>query len=270
MSQFSIPTSLLEQLEPSDQPLFALIFEHVDDSMLVEIAHADYGEDVDLHLEALQQCRSQNIPIPMPWHPGEVLALTRWTTPEQLKSQGREIEQRGQWMRLFACTVMIWASLEPENYEYSYAHWANLEGEDSTIIQLIDSALSLGDEASVAALKFLSWRMQAQFQRALVDEDEDFGNCPCYAVAMLLLYVSIIGEAAALEPRSNPEIVNWLISIAHCNREYIPVSREINECLRSQKWQDTIHRILLDPTASNYARSNLELQSFGLELIYQH
>jgi hypothetical protein len=240
-------------LEQSDRPLLDLIFEHVDDAMLLEIARCDYGDDVEIHLAALHQIRANKIPRPMHWHPGEVLCLTGWT---EWDSQDERVSTRNHWMRLFACTVLIWASLELEDDEDRDEYWYYLDGEDSTIIQLIDSALYLGDDVSIAALKFLGWRMQCQIQRALIDED--FGDCPCYAVAMLLLCVSL--------DRCNPEIVSFLISMAYCNSEYIPISREI-DCQRSQKWRDTISRILLNPTASDSARLNPELQNLGMELM---
>jgi hypothetical protein len=256
-------TNPLQRLEPADNPLLTLIFEHVDDSMLLEIAKADYGNDVESHLAALHQIRANNIPFPMQWHPGEVLELTRWTEWDNLNPPNGEISKRNHWMRLFACTVLIWASLEPENYEYNGEDWNHLGGEDSTIIQLIDSALNLGEEISLATLQFLGWRMQCQMERALLDED--FGNCPCYAVAMLLLWVSLVGGASFPEHR-DPEIVSFLISVAHGNENF-PISREIDECQLSQKWRDSIERILLDPTAPDYTRLNPELQNFGLELI---
>jgi hypothetical protein len=107
--------------------------------------------------------------------------------------------------------------------------------------------------------------MQSQLERALIDED--FGECPCYTVAMLLLCVSL--------DRCNLEIISFLISIAYCNHEYIPIFKEINNCQLSQKWRDTIYQILLVPTAPDgtrsvgaYAwRSNPELQSLGMELM---
>ena len=133
-------TNPLQRLEPIHNPLLVLIFEHVDDSMLLEIAQADYGEDVEIHLAALDQ-----------------------------------------------------------------------------------------------------------------------------TVAMLLLWVSLVGGASSLEHR-DPELVGFLISVAHCNENF-PISREIDECQRSQKWRDAIESILLDPTASDYAHSNPELQNFGMELL---
>lgn len=249
-------THPLDCLESSDRPLLDLIFEHVDDSMLAEIAVCDYGDDVDIHLAALHQIRANKIPIPLQWHPGEVLCLTRWTGLDSL-AQDVAIAKRKHWMRLFACTVLIWASLEPENYEDRGGDWNHSEGEDSTIIQFLDSALHLGDDVSLAALKFFGWRMQCQMERALLHED--FGNCPCYAVAMLLLCVSL--------DRCDPEIISFLISMAYCNHEYIPISKEIDECQLSQKWRDTIYRILLDPTVLNFDRSNPDLQSLGMDLM---
>jgi hypothetical protein len=258
-------THPLNWLESSDRPLLALVFDRVDDSMLLEIARADYGDDVNLHLERLHQIRAGSIPAPLQWHPGEVLELTRWTEWDSLTTPDGAIATRNHWLRLFACTVLIWASLEPENYEYNDEYWSHVVGEDSTIIQFLDSALELGDDVSIAAIEFLGWRMQCQMQRALLDED--FGNCPCYAVAMLLLCVSL--------NRCNPELVSFLISMAYCNSEYIPIFREIDECQLSQKWRDKIYRILLDPAAPDSARlgkahasrTNPTLQNLGVELM---
>jgi hypothetical protein len=258
-------THPLDYLEPADRLLLDLVFDRVDDSMLLEIARCDYGDDVEIHLEVLHQIRANKIPIPLQWHPGEVLCLTRWTEWDSLDAQDIAISTHNHWMRLFACTVLIWASLEPENYEYNVEDWNHIEGEDSTIIQFLDSALYLGDDVSIAALKFLGWRMQSQIERALIDED--FGNCPCYAVAMLLSCISL--------DRCNPEIVSFLISMAYCNREYIPISQEIDSCQLSQKWRNTIYRILLDPTVLNNDRavrtydwrSNPDLQKLAKELM---
>jgi hypothetical protein len=236
-------THPLDCLEPSDRPLLDLMVEHIDDAMLLEIARCDYGDDVEIHLAALHQIRAKNIPVPLKWHPGEVLCLTRWTELESLKSLDGGISTRNHWMRLFACTALIWASLEPENDDDRGEYWNHIEGEESTIIQFLDSVLYLGDDVAIAALKFLGWRMKSQIQRALIHED--FGNCPCYAVAILLLCVSM--------NRCDPEIVSFLISMAYCNNECLPLSEEINECQRSQKWRDTINRILLDSTAPDYA-----------------
>jgi hypothetical protein len=246
----------LKRLDPTDKPLFALLFQHVDDAMLAEISRADFGYDADTHLETLRGIREGTIPVPMPWCPGKVLALTQWTEPDDSTPKDMQIGIRGHWIRLFACTVLIRASIELQNHEYKTEDWAYLD-EDETIVQFLDSSLKLNSDISLAALQFLSWRMQYQMQCALLDED--MGNCPCYAVAMLLLCVSL--------DRCDPEVVSFLIAVAHTNDEYIPISKILNESLRSQEWKDTIHCILLDSTASQYTRSNPELRKFGMELI---
>jgi hypothetical protein len=253
-------------LEPAERPLLDLIFDRVDDSMLLEIARCDYGDDVEIHLAALHQIRANNIPRPLQWHPGEVLCLTRWDEWDSLNTTDIAFSTRKHWMRLFACTVLIWVSLEREDDEYNFEHSNHIEGENSTIIQFLDSALYLGDDVLIAAIKFLGWRMQSQIERSI---DDGFGSCPCYAVAMLLLCVSL--------DRCNPEVMNFLISMAYCDHEYVPISEEISNdrCQLSQKWRDTIYRILFDPTVLNdnqlgkaHAwRSNPAIQSLGMELI---
>lgn len=247
---------LLARLDPTDEPLFALLFQHVDDEMLTEISRADFGYDADIHLEALRRIREGAIPVPMPWNPGQVLGLTQWTELDDSTSKDIQIGIRGHWIRLFACTVLIRASIELQNHECKTEDWAYLD-EDETIVQFLDSALKLDADTSLAALQFLGWRMQYQIQCALLDED--MGNGPCYAVAMLLLYVSL--------ERCDPEVVSFLIAVARANDKYIPISKILNESQRSQKWKDTIHRMLLAPTAPQYTRSNPKLRRFGMELI---
>lgn len=55
-------TTAFQRLEPADNLLLALIFNRVDDSMLIEIAKADYGDDVDIHLAALRRIRAKKHP----------------------------------------------------------------------------------------------------------------------------------------------------------------------------------------------------------------
>ena len=124
-------TTPLQRLEPADNLLLALIFNRVDDSMLIKIAKTDYGDDVDIHRAALHRIRAENIPRPMQLRPGEVLELNRCTEWNNLHPPDGAITKRNHWMCLFACTVLIWASLEPENYEYSGEYWNHIDGENS-------------------------------------------------------------------------------------------------------------------------------------------
>jgi hypothetical protein len=249
----------LDCLAPTDQPLLDLIGDRVDDSMLLEIARCDYGDDVELHLAALHQIKANNIPVPMPWYPGEVLCLTRWTELDNF-APDKAMLARNHWTRLFACTALIIATLDPEEDEYRDEdwgfHWSQVSGISDTMIQFLDSVLHLGDDVSIAALQFLSWRMQCEIQRASINED--FGECPCYAVAILLLSVSL--------DQCNDELVSFLIYMAHYDRGSWPISREIDGQL-TQKWRDTIDRILLAPTSIASVRGNLAIQSLAVELM---
>jgi hypothetical protein len=247
--------SLFQRLAPDDEPLLKLMAQHVDDSMLTVISKADFGDSAATHLEALHQIKAGNIPIPMPWNPGLVLGLTQWAEPDDPTRSDVPMGAVGHWMRLFACAVLIRASIELEDYDYQTEDWAYLD-EDHTVVQLLESALTLGHDTSLAALRFLGLRMQYQMKRLPIDED--IGNGTFYAVAMLLLCVSL--------DQGDPEMINFLISAAQFNDEYLPISKMIAESMQSQKWKDIIHRLLLEPTKSP-ACSNRELQNFGMELL---
>ena len=167
-------TTPLQRLELADDLLLVLNFDRVDDSMVVEMAEADYGDDEDIHLVALHQIRTKNIPSPMQWHPVEVLGLTRWTEWDNLHLPDGAISKHKHWMCLFAFTALIWASLKPENYEYNSEYWNHSDGKDSTIIQFLDSFLNPGEKTLLAALQLLGWQMQCQMEKALLDGD--FGD----------------------------------------------------------------------------------------------
>jgi hypothetical protein len=84
-------------------------------------------------------------------------------------------------------------------------------------------------------------------------------HCPYYAVAMLLLCVSL--------DRCDPELNNFLISVAHANGESLPISKVLAESLRSEKWKDLISRLLLEPKTSSSDCLTPELQNFGMGLM---
>jgi hypothetical protein len=247
--------SFLKRLALDDEPLLTLIFENVDDSMLTVISRADFGYEADTHLKALHQIKAGNIPIPMPWNPGLVLGLVQWAEPDDPTRSDVRRGTAGHWMRLFACAVLIRASIELENYDYQTEDFAYLD-EDYTVVQFLESALHLGHDASLAALRFLGWRMQYQIERLPINED--IGNGTFYAVATLLLCVSL-GQC-------DPETINFLISVAHFDNEYLPISKVIAESMESQKWKNIICSLLLKSTKSS-ACVHPDLQTFGTTLI---
>jgi hypothetical protein len=217
-------------LEPSDELLLCLVFQYVDDSMLREIAAADYGMDFDAHLEALIAIKKGDVLAPMKWEPKEVLELIRWSEPDDPNWKPGSIGTCGHWMRLFSCAVLIRAAAEPENEGY-------FTGEESTIVQLVDSAMKLGREASLSALRFLCWRTR---YRTLDD-----WNRPYFAVAILLLSVS-------LDECSQP-MAEFLIAAAHSGE--LKPSELFGQCQKAQTWRDITRRISIASTASS---KNLE------------
>ena len=215
----------------------SLVFKHVDDSMLREIAQADYGMDADAHLRALNAVKTDNLPVPMPWEPREVLELVRWSEPEDLKWKPSSAGARGHWMRLFSCAVLLRAASESENDGYFL-------GEDSTIIQRVDSVIMLGKKSSQAALSFLLWCNQ---YRELHDGDTGY-----FAEAILCLAVSL-GQCDA-------EMGHSLIAAAKCD-DANPTAM-FRDCQKAQTWKDVVRRTLVEASAGNK-----EIEEFGRALI---
>ena len=227
----------LGQLEPSSDELLRIVLVHVDDSMLREIAAADYGQDFDEHLEQLAAIKSGKILAPMRWEPKEVLELIRWSEPEDPTWSPGSTGDRGHWMRLFACAALLRAAAEPANE-------GHFTGEDSTIIQLVDSVMKLGEKTSMAALKFLCWCMQA---RSLSDWDR-----PYFAVAILILLVQL--------DKSDLSILGFLE--AATRSDDLARTEMFSGCQKTKTWHKLIRNVLIESK-----NSNLNIQDFGNSLL---
>ena len=232
-----MPSKSFKPVDPTDEPLMRLVVKHVDDSMLREISQTDYGMDVDAHLRALNAVKTGTLPAPMPWEPREVLELIRWSEPDDLKWKPGSPSERGHWMRLFSCAVLLRAASEPENDGY-------FTGEDSTIIQFVDSAIKLGKKSSQAALSFLLWCKQYR-------ESND-GDTGYFAEAILCL--------AVLLRQCDAEMAQSLIAAAKCDdANPIPMFRD---CQKAQTWKDVVRKTLVEASAGNK-----EIEEFGRALI---
>ncbi len=138
-------------LEPEPDGLLWCIAANIDDSMLRDIAHGDYGRDVEAHFAALKRIRDgKQLPAPMPWEPKEVLELIRWSQPENPEWKPGRPGARGHWMRAFCCAALLRASGEPGNFD-------GFDGQNQTLIQLIWSLETLGVGFDREAAAFLSW-----------------------------------------------------------------------------------------------------------------
>ncbi len=234
-------TNPLAEFDPIDRPLLDLLFERVDESMLREIADADYGGDVEAHLAGLYRFAVGEIVVPIKWEPYEVLELIRWSEPEDPAWEPGATGERGHWMRLFSCTSLIRAAAEPGMAGY-------FNGEESTVIQLVDSAIELGNDVSSAAIRFLCWRL---IDTALKEWDRTY-----FAFAILLLCVSL--------DRWTAEGSRHLISLARSGKE--PISEMLRYCTKGEKWRTLVRRELLDSTAA-HIQSDAELIQLARELI---
>ena len=144
-------------------------------------------------------------------------------------------------MRLFACTVLIRAAAESENDGYFL-------GEDSTTIQLVDSAVYLGQETSAAALRFLAWRFK---YRILGDWEQ-----PHFAIALLLLSASI--------NKYDPELLDLAINCTLADES--PISNLFHQSLKSNVWRSVTNRMLVEPPTASAVRL-AAFREFGVALI---
>jgi hypothetical protein len=166
-----VPLDLLGRLNPSRDLLFDLMREKTDDRTLHEIALADYGNDEKEHFGAIQRIRDTGrIPRPIPWQGGEVLTLTQYSEPETDEWEGSRSGMPGHLGRAFVCAVLLRADAE-------FAEDGRSEASETTIIQLVGSALVLDNDIADAALGFLAWRSIRS-----IDADRPF-----FALAVLLL-----------------------------------------------------------------------------------
>ncbi len=91
----------LDSLDPAWQPLVERVEQLVDDRMLLEIAAADYGQDLEVYLASLREIVVGELPVPMGWIPREVLELTvdsetaANSNIDQLKSAAKLIAECG-------------------------------------------------------------------------------------------------------------------------------------------------------------------------------
>jgi len=224
---------LLNRFEPTPDELLRLVFGRVDESMLHEIAAADYGQDVDEHLEQLHAIKSGKVLAPMRWEPKEVLELIRWSEPEDPTWSPGSTGDRGHWMRLFSCTVLLRAAADPANEGY-------FTGEDSTIIQLVDSAIKLGVSTPRAALKFLCWCMQSE---TLGDWDRLY-----FAIAIQILLV-VLNEC---------DSDTTMLLIDAIRSDNTTPAEIFNDCQKKKTWRVITQKFLIESK-----NSTLETRQLG-------
>ena len=140
-----LPTWLVE-LYPPDRRIAVEFFRKlVDESMLLEIAEADYKSDFEGHLAALTPIwKGEDWSKLHYWYPLEVLELKRWSEPEKSDWSPGSEGLRGHQIRAFCCAVLFATpDFEPGN---------------TTLINWLDSAFAIGGEAPHTVARFLTWK----------------------------------------------------------------------------------------------------------------
>jgi hypothetical protein len=127
-------TAALAGWQPSASALFDWLRTRITPANLSHIAEADYGNDSDDHLAALNYiCDTGLVPFALSWYPHEVLALTRWGADNHIEGA-------------LACTLLLLASPDDEIV--------------NTGPILIESCLALGEEAAALGVQLLAWRYE--------------------------------------------------------------------------------------------------------------
>ena len=182
---------LLKLLAPEPTAIFNRLRPLITDRILTVIAGADYGNETEVHLKELKPIRDTGaVPVPIHWHPKEVLELIRWLTPKNETPRWKTglSERENHLIRAFSCAALLRIAAEPGNDGY-------FEGENQTIAPLVQSAFFLGEEMTRDALSLLAWLMERD--RDLY-EDGPFLGLGCLLLAARTgAPVSAVRELAA-------------------------------------------------------------------------
>lgn len=170
-----LPAALAARFPPSRRRLLDVTRVSINDTMLEEIAAADYGCDFDEHLAALRPIRDEGKLLePFDWNPGEVLELTRYCDPECPNPPPfapGSTGLRGHRIRAFACAALLYRGTQHDT------------AADATLAQCLVSARALEPEVSEAIGCFLTW----ETQRIEEKPRNPYGNGWLFALGLLIV-----------------------------------------------------------------------------------
>ncbi|HEX6041831.1 hypothetical protein [Longimicrobium sp.] len=188
----AVPPALVQAFPPSLNGLLDLARAYATTPVLMEMARADYGEQVDEHFAALTRIRETGeVPAPIGWVPQEVLELCRWSEPD--REETSEDVLREHHVRAFACAALLRAGAEPANAEAVWSH-------GPTLAQMTASALALGPEWIDVLGGFLTARLA---QPGLADERPFF--------AFALLFLAVTARGGPLDGDALATAASWAI-----------------------------------------------------------
>jgi hypothetical protein len=184
-----IPAALMAGFAASHERLLDVTRRAVDDSMLREIAQADYGVDADAYLAALRPIRDTGI-LPLTVTCWEVLNLTIFSGPNGPDREACGSADRANRMRAFACAVALQGG-----FEGCGAGMA-----ETALVQCLVSARQLGEEMNTAIGSFITWAMP-------VVDDADR-----WLFALGLLIATIRDRSGRFSQRDLGEAAAWVLA----------------------------------------------------------
>jgi hypothetical protein len=247
---------LLQPLKPAEDALVAGFQAHVDDSMLREIAAADYGWEADecyAHLQPILRIGVVGLEY---YNLREVLELIRWSEPEEPEWSPGGQGVRGHWMRLFACTGLLRLAAK-------YPDTAGSECD--TLAQFVSSAVELGRDVARAAAGLLAWRFLVWPGRdedraflafailllaAYLEREEDRGPWLRALAEWVELEESTVREANSRISSSVPGWEEWLMGLTLFRQ-------------REAVWRSLALRILARPESPHPREADLDLRLMG-------
>jgi hypothetical protein len=175
--EIPFPADLVARAEPSADALLLWLKPLIDDSMLREIAEADYGIDADLNFERLVLIRDGGKVVNFEGHLREVLELTRWSPTDGLDGKSPDVARRGNLKSAFACSVLLCASVEAQNRHYDFAF-------GQTMSLLLATVVEFAGGAREVTVSLLAWLVEcAMFEDRAVS-----------ALAFLMLGLSVMRD----------------------------------------------------------------------------
>lgn len=187
-----ISEQLLAPLYPNEIALTPQLQANIDDAMLREIAEADYGWKADECYALLRPVLKEGLLPSYDFNLCEVLELISFSQPDDPNWKPGGQGQRGHWMRLFACTVLV--RLGPRYPD----RFGRLR---LTLLPMVSSAIELGRSVAQGCGGLLAWR----FLGFPVDDTED---PPFLALAILLSAVHL--ESGEDCGQWLKELVRWV------------------------------------------------------------
>ena len=245
------PTAILKRFPPSEGGLLSHLSRNMSAEMLLEIANSDHGNGVHENTAALDEiCRAGKAPEFLPWHPREVLSLTRWSEPTDHDQIKDYCDTKGHTKRAFSCAVLVaW------DFKCEYGDRGD------SLVQLVYSCLILGRTETELLGQLLTW-----LGPQLVGYDDALVLIP-FALLVVLLRLDGTRTDQQLPEQAVASIFEGVKqhSIA-CFGEETQDSLEIDPGLRRSRWLSLAKELKRDYPSNQLIESVVTLMFKSIRL----